>query len=787
MMNDRALRVLEFSKIQARLAEFALTGMGRERCLALRPQETLAQAQEALEETEEAQVILTYLGGSPLIEFSDVRPNLTMAEKGASLSPRALLDIARSLTAARTARSALVTERENTPRITGLASHLQTFRQLEQTINDAIISEEEISDHASPALADIRRHIRQANEKVREKLNSMVHGSGFSKYLQDSVVTVRNGRYVVPVKQEFRQFVPGLVHDQSSTGATLFIEPMAVVELGNDLKQWTAKEREEIERILAELSAQVGAQSDMIGLNISILADLDFIFAKGSLSRDMNGIAPHMNDQGRIRLVRARHPLIPRETVVPCDLWMGEEFTTLIVTGPNTGGKTVTLKTVGLLTLMAQSGLHVPANLGTTLSVFDQVYADIGDEQSIEQSLSTFSGHMTNIVEIMKAVTPRDLVLFDELGAGTDPTEGAALAQTILDTLLKRQVRTLATTHYSELKAYALSTPGVENASVEFDVATLKPTYRLSIGVPGKSNAFEISRRLGLSEEIIEQAKTLLSANDVRFEDVIAGAEYQRQVAEKERQIAEEARAETVRLRNEAEALYREMEQRRLTTERKAKEEGRRIVEAARRDAEDVIAQLKKMKKEGAANRDAEVNALRQRMQSSLDGLAEGLAAQNPTLTPPPKDLKPGDLVDILHLNTRGTVLSKPDAKGEVQLQAGIMKMKAHISQLRLAEQPQPKKDKSKVMVHTQAASRTVRMECDVRGMALDEALIEVEHYLDEAVMAGMNEVAIVHGKGTGTLRAGIQQHLKHYPHVKSFRLGQYGEGETGVTIVTLN
>ena len=787
MMKERTLRVLEFNKILTRLADFALTDLGRERCLQLTPKENLTQALEALEETEEAQVILTYLGGSPLVGFSDVRPWLTMAEKGASLAPKALLEIARSLTAARAARGALVTERDNTPRVTGLASHLQTFRQLEEAITNAIISEEEISDHASTALYDIRRHIRQANEKVREKLNSMVHGSGFSKYLQESIVTVRNGRYVIPVKQEYRQFVPGLVHDQSSTGATLFVEPMAVVELGNELKQWTAKEREEIERILAELSAQVGAQSDMISLNISILADLDFIFAKGQLSRDMNGILPHMNNEGRLRLVKARHPLISRDTVVPCDLWMGEDFTTLIVTGPNTGGKTVTLKTVGLLTLMAQSGLHVPANLGTTLSVFDQVYADIGDEQSIEQSLSTFSSHMTNIVEIMREVTGRDLVLFDELGAGTDPTEGAALAQTILDTLLKRQVRTLATTHYSELKAYALSTPGVENASVEFDVATLKPTYRLSIGVPGKSNAFEISRRLGLGEEIIKEAKKLLSANDVRFEDVIAGAEYQRQVAEKEREIAEQARAETVRLRNEAEALYREMELRRQNSERKAKEEGRRIVENARREAEDVITQLKKMKKEGAAGREAEVNALRQRMQQSLDGLSEGLLEKNPTLAPPPKDLKPGDLVDIIHLGTRGTVLSKPDAKGEVQLQAGIMKLKANISQLRLVEQKQPPKKKSTVMVHSQSASRTVRMECDVRGMALDEALIEVEHYLDEAVMAGMNEVAIVHGKGTGTLRAGIQKHLKTYPHVKSFRLGQYGEGETGVTIVTLN
>ena len=393
---------------------------------------------------------------------------------------------------------------------------------------------------------------------------------------------------------------------------------------------------------------------------------------------------------------------------------------------------------------------------------------------------------MTNIVEIMNEVTQRDLVLFDELGAGTDPTEGAALAQTILDTLLKRQVRTVATTHYSELKAYALSTPGVENASVEFDVATLRPTYRLSIGVPGKSNAFEISRKLGLSQGIIDRAKELLSANDIRFEDVIAGAEYQRQVAQREREAAEQARAETIRLRNEAETLYREMEEKQKTAERKAKEEGRRIVENARREAENVIQELKRMKKEGAEGREAEINALRKRMQNNLDGLSEGLQG-GASIAPAPKDLNVGDTVDILHLNTRGTVLSKPDAKGDVQLQAGIMKLKANLSQLRLVQEKKPKKQKSTVLVHSQAASRTVRMECDVRGMTLDEALIEVEKYLDEAVMAGMNEVCIVHGKGTGALRAGIQRHLKSYPHVKSFRLGQYGEGESGVTIVTLN
>ncbi|MCQ2453829.1 MAG: endonuclease MutS2, partial [Clostridia bacterium] len=476
MMTDRTLRVLEFNKILSRLAESAVTEMGREKCMALRPTDNLALAEDMLQETEEAQVILTYLGESPLIPFNDVRHPLTIAAKGGVLGMKALLDIARCLSAARAARTALVTDRENTPRLTRLASNLQTFRMLEDAINGAIISEEEMSDHASPALADIRRHIRQANERVREKLNSMVHGGGFSKYLQENIVTMRDGRYCVPVKQEYRQMVPGLVHDQSATGATLFVEPLAVVELGNDLKQWAVKEKEEIARILADLSARVGEQGELIENNVDLLARLDFIFCKGHLSREMRGVLPHMNREGRVKLVRARHPLIDPEKVVPCDLWMGQDFTTLIITGPNTGGKTVTLKTVGLLSLMAQAGLHVPADLGTELAVFGQIFADIGDEQSIEQSLSTFSSHMKNIVDILSNVEQNDLVLFDELGAGTDPTEGAALAQTILDTLLKRGIRTVATTHYSELKAYALSTPGAENASVEFDVSTLRPT-----------------------------------------------------------------------------------------------------------------------------------------------------------------------------------------------------------------------------------------------------------------------------------------------------------------------
>ncbi|MBQ8135913.1 MAG: endonuclease MutS2, partial [Clostridia bacterium] len=557
----RARRVLEFTKIRELLSAYALSDAGKELCRTLTPLNDFAEVNRALDETEEAVATLAYVGGNPLISFNDVSEYLTLAEKGSTLSQKALLAVAETLRAARNARSALVTERENTPRITSMASNLQPLRSLETDITEAILSEEEISDHASPALFDIRRHIRGVNDRIREKLNAMAHGAAYSKYLMESIVTVRGGRYVLPVKQEYRQYVPGLVHDQSATGATLFVEPLAVVEMGNELKEWSMKERDEIDRILAALSSQAADNAALISQNLAILAKLDFIFAKGMLSREMDCVRPKMNDQGIVNLVRVRHPLIPRDKVVPCNLWLVNEFTALIITGPNTGGKTVTLKTLGLMTLMAQSGLHVPGALGTELSTFEEVYADIGDEQSIEQSLSTFSSHMTNIVSIMNAVTPRDLALFDELGAGTDPTEGAALARVILDALLKIHVRTAATTHYSELKAYALSTKGVENASVEFDVATLRPTYRLSIGVPGKSNAFEISRRLGLPEYLIDQAKDLLSHDTIRFEDVIANAEYHRQVAEKERELAEEARQETVRLRSEAEQLFRKMEE----------------------------------------------------------------------------------------------------------------------------------------------------------------------------------------------------------------------------------
>lgn len=785
MMKERTLRVLEFTKIRDRLASKAMTDMGRERCEALVPSSNMTEIQRMQAETEEATVILQYVGASPLVPFSDVRASLTLAEKGATLSPKALLEVAALMQSARAARKALDTERDNTPILKELAQRLSTLHNVEQDITNAIISEDEIADRASNELMDIRRHLRGANERIKEKLNQMIRSSAFQKYLQDPIVTMRNDRYCLPVKAEYRGSVPGLVHDQSSTGATLFIEPMAAVEMGNELKTWAAKEKQEIERILAALSAEIAPYADQLRETVETLAELDYIFAKGMLSREMNAVSPKLNQNGYINIIRGRHPLIDREKVVPSNLWMGKDFTSLIITGPNTGGKTVTLKTVGLLTLMAQAGLQVPADLGTELAVFEQVFADIGDEQSIEQSLSTFSGHMTTIVSIMHEVTPDDLVLFDELGAGTDPTEGAALAQAILQRLLNIRVRTLATTHYSELKAFALSTKGVENASVEFDVETLRPTYRLSIGVPGKSNAFEISRRLGLPENLIDDAKKLLSSDSVRFEDVIANAEYHRQVAEREREIARQASAETVKLRDEAEKLRKQMEDQRENTIKKAKADARRIMEQTRRESESIIADLKRMKKE-QQNPDAQVNAIRRRIENNVDNLSEGLLQKVDTGLPP-KEVRKGDTVEILTIGSQGTVLAPANAKGEVEVQAGILKLKVNISQLRLVKQPdKPKPQPTSVHLKTGAMERTVRMECDVRGMALDEAIMTVDQYLDQAILAGMGEVSIIHGKGMGVLRSGIQQHLKHHMHVASCRLGVYGEGESGVTIVTL-
>ena len=745
-------RTLELDRVLEMLAEQATCAASKELALRLEPCDNYRDAADALQRTADINTLTARYGTPGLGGIQDCTGALQRAKLGSRLSAGEILQVARVLRTVRTIKK-WRGQGETPPAADDLFHVLAPVEGLEKDIFDAILSEEEIADTASPALNDLRRRIRRAQLKVREQLDGIIRSPQYAKALQEPIITMRDGRFVVPVKIECKNEVKGLVHDTSSSGATVFIEPMAVVDANNEIRMLQNEEQLEIDRILQEFSERIGQVADATRDSFAALLQLDLLFAKSRLADKMKATVPELNEEGIIEFRKARHPLINKEKVVPVDIRLGDGFDTLVITGPNTGGKTVALKTLGLLTLMAACGMMLPVATGSRAAVFTHVLADIGDEQSIEQSLSTFSSHIVKIIEILKIADTKSLVLTDELGAGTDPTEGAALAQTILDTLLKRQVRTVATTHYSELKAYALSTPGVENASVEFDVATLRPTYRLSIGVPGKSNAFEISRKLGLSQGIIDRAKELLSANDIRFEDVIAGAEYQRQVAQREREAAEQARAETIRLRNEAEALYREMEEKQKTAERKAKEEGRRIVENARREAESVIQELKRMKKEGAEGREAEVNALRKRMQNNLDGLSEGLQG-GASMAPAPKDLNVGDTVDILHLNTRGTVLSKPDAKGDVQLQAGIMKLKANLSQLRLVQEKKPKKQKSTVLVHSQAASRTVRMECDVRGMTLDEALIEVEKYLDEAVMAGMNEVCIVHGKGTGALRA---------------------------------
>ena len=780
-MNQKALRTLEFNKIIEQLKTYALTEPGQQRCAGLVPYDRIEQVERAQHETEEALLVLLRRGDNPLIPFKDISGWLSLARKGSTLPPRTLLDTAELLRAAAASRNALVRdEEERTPQLTALASRLAPLRPLERAISDALISEEEVADTASAQLADIRRHMRQCNERIRERLQAIAHGSS-SKYLQDSLITMRNGRYVLPVRQEFRSQVPGLVHDQSATGATLFIEPMAVVEAGNELKEWQAKERVEIERILAELSANVGDQADEVAENLEILVEIDFRFAKAALARRQRAIRPQINRRGYLKFVKVRHPLIPDEVVVPCDLWLGEEFTTLVITGPNTGGKTVTLKTVGLITLMALAGLHVPGQLGTQVAMFERVFADIGDEQSIEQSLSTFSSHMTNIVSILEEAGKEDLVLFDELGAGTDPTEGAALAQAILQRMLKLGTRCVATTHYSELKAFALATPGAENASVEFDVVTLRPTYRLLIGIPGKSNAFEISRRLGLSDRLIADAQELLSKETLLFEDVIASAQDQRQAAQREREQAEAAHQESLRLKREVQELHREMAALREGARAKARDEAKRIVEKARRESAAVLEELKNLK---AADPNA-VNELRRRMRALGDEFSGGLDSDATGDELSAQDIQVNMQVLLAVNNAPATVLSLPDAKDEVQVQAGILKMRVPVNQLRPAPQ-QRAQMQTVVRANTGAGERSVKMECDVRGMALDEAMAAVDNYLDSATLAGLHEVFIIHGKGTGTLRAGLRTHLKRHHLVASQRAGKYGEGETGVTVVTL-
>ena len=780
-MNARALHVLEYDKILELLRAHLSSDVGREAAGSLAPAASLAEAERLLQLTEEADGVYRRTGRTPIDAFPDIRPMLARVHAAHALTAAELLDAAQCLRAARAARETLLGG-EASGLLAAMAGRLSSHRAIEEEIGRCILAEDEIADSASPELMRLRRQMRLTNERMREKLNAMIKSPVYQKYLQEPIITVRNGRLALPVKAEHRAQVSGLVHDQSGSGATLFIEPAAAVELGNELRRLQAEERVEIGRILAGLTALLDPVADELYASLNVLGALDVIFAKAVLARDMRAVRPKLNAEMRIRILAGRHPLLPRDTVVPVDVWLGQEFRTLIITGPNTGGKTVTLKTVGLFTLMAMSGLFVPADARTELAVCGEVFADIGDEQSIEQSLSTFSSHMTNTVAILREAGPGCLVLLDELGAGTDPVEGAALAQAILEALYASGALTMATTHYSEIKAFALTRPGMQNASMEFDVDRLLPTYRLFIGIPGKSNAFEISERLGLAPAVIERARQFLQKRDVAFEDVLSGADAARREAETaaaeaeaDRRAAREAREQLERQRDELAAERAQLRQ-------KAREEARRIVQQTRQEMEDVVAKLRAAG-EGAAleravqqARDA-VRAAQERVQEQAQSAGDGGA--------PPSAVKPGDAVRVLSVGREATVLKPPDARGEVLVQAGAMRMSVKLADLRSVQKKQERPRPAAVR-RTLAEPERSFLSLDLRGRMVDEATVEIDRFIDDAELAGVKEITLIHGKGTGALRAGVQAYLRTHPQVKSFRIGAYGEGDAGVTVVTL-
>jgi len=779
-MEKRVLKTLEYDKILTMLKERASCCISRELVDTMEPSGDFDTVERELKLTAEAETLFYKTGRSPVDDFPDMRHCLERMHAALFLSTGELLGIASCLKAARIAKDILAKEVGEESYLYNLAGLLITHRSAEEEINRCIINEDEIFDGASPALA----RIRLANEKVREKLNSMIRSTAYQKYLQEPIITIRNGRFVIPVKQEYRQQVPGLIHDQSSSGATLFIEPSAVVELGNEYKKLLAEEADEIERILTELTAMLAPYADEIREDLNIMGQIDLVFAKAKLSRELNAVMPRLNRNNYVRIVRGRHPLIPADRVVPIDIWIGRDYRSLIITGPNTGGKTVTLKIVGLFALMVQSGIFVPANEGSEFPVFEHIYADIGDEQSIEQSLSTFSSHMKNIVGILDKADENSLVLLDELGAGTDPIEGAALAMSILEELNDRHCICVSTTHYSEIKAFAMTHEGMENASMEFDIDRLCPTYRLYIGIPGKSNAFEISSRLGLPNSIIDKAKGFLKGEDVRFEDIISSAQSQHRIAEEERKMAEEARAELEKLRADAERERRKLDEDRNRLQAKAKEDAKRIVADTKREMEKLIVEIRSIKDIDRSAADRVIQAARDTLRATETAVNEKEAIKKEDNTKPPKTVRAGDTVNIVTLDQKATVLSAPDSKGEVMVQAGVMKLNVKLKDIRLIEEKKAAAPTSgKVGL---GAGKQVGLELDVRGMLVDEANIIVDRYLDDAYNAGLSEVNIIHGKGTGALRAGVQAFLKRHPLVKGYRMGSYGEGDAGVTVVTL-
>ena len=790
-MNRKAYQTLEFYKITEQLAGHAASAGGRKRCLDLVPMQKLSDITAAQTETADALSRVYRRGSLYLGGAKDVRPSLKRLEVGSSLNIMELLDLCTLLeTAAKAKQYARQNDgREEEPdTLDPLFSALEPCARLSQEIRRCIFSEEEISDDASPALRSVRRSIRTANDRIHSTLSGMVNGSART-YLQDAVITQRNGRYCIPVKAEYRSQVPGMIHDQSSTGSTLFVEPMAVVRLNNDLKELYLKEQEEIEHVLEQLSQEAASCTESIAQDYEILTELDFIFAKANLAREMKATCPVFNEKRQILIKEGRHPLLDPSKVVPVTIRLGQEYDLLIVTGPNTGGKTVSLKTTGLLTLMGQAGLHIPAAQNSQLAVFDEVYADIGDEQSIEQSLSTFSSHMTNIIRILKEASLNSLVLFDELCAGTDPTEGAALAIAILSHLHKMGIRTMATTHYSELKVFALSASGVENACCEFDVETLSPTYRLLIGIPGKSNAFAISSKLGLPDFLIEDARGHLSEQSESFEDLLADLESSRRTIEQEQEEIREHKEEIRSLREALEKKQEKLDAQRDRILREANEQARKILQEAKDYADQTMKDFHKFGKAGisASEMEAERARLRERMKKTEKALSQP-KEQKPRRALKPSDIHLGDTVRVLSLNLQGTVSSLPDARGSLFVQMGILRSQVKLSDLELVEEAvitSKQFQKSSTGKIKMSKSASVSTEINLIGMTVDEALAHLDKYLDDAYLAHLPSVRIVHGKGTGALRKAVQGLLKRNKYVKSYRLGEFGEGDAGVTIAT--
>ncbi|SFP66869.1 endonuclease MutS2 [Caldicoprobacter faecalis] len=793
-MNDRTFRALEYDKIIDMLTSHTVSAPGREMAQSLVPYTDRDKVISALAETEEALRIMVKYGMSPLGEFPDIRSHLRRVEKRAILSPEELLEIGRVLRTCASLKEAFKSKDglndAGLTVIPSLVYQLKPHSDLMSEIFRCIEPDGRIADGASPELHSIRRNIVRCQEKIKELLNGYIQSPQYQKFLQEPIVTIRNGRYVIPVKQEYRSNVPGLVHDQSASGATLFIEPMPVVEANNKLREWMLKEEQEIERILARLTEEVWKVREDIRSSFEILSRLDFIFAKGKLGHSMRGVVPRIVEGGKVNIVNGRHPLIPHHEVVPISLNLGYDFNTLVITGPNTGGKTVTLKTVGLFVLMAQAGLCLPADYGTEIGIFQKVFADIGDEQSIEQNLSTFSSHMVNIISMINSVDGDSLVLLDELGAGTDPTEGAALAMAILEFLHNSGAKTVATTHYSQLKAFAMMKPGMENASMEFDVETLSPTFRLLIGVPGKSNAFQISRRLGLKEDIIEKAREFLTQEDIRFEDLISDLEYNRTKAREEREKAIKYLKEVEKERQRLAERESELESARQQILRKAREEARMILRQAKEEADQIIKELNRLSQVAAEKeRNRAIEQYRMKLKQSLDRLDDELsreARQSQEHNESVREVRLGETVYISTLGQKGQVLTLPDDNGEITVQVGIMKVAVKLSDIRRVDEGD---DAATAVMSAKKPSprmTAVSPEIDLRGQTVDEALLNVDKYLDDAFLAGLKQVTIIHGKGTGALREGIHQYLRHHPHVSSFRLGKYGEGESGVTIVEL-